>query len=101
MSHVRFNDVSFGQGQASKMQARVASGQRIGHFEVRVDSEKGTKITEFPIEYVGGWNSWTTIETDLLEVVSGTYDNYVVFVSVWGSIKAVNLNWLLINQINY
>ena len=97
MGHVRFNDVNFGEGQAKKMQARVASGQRIGHFEVRIDSEKGTKIAEFPIEYTGGWNSWTTIETDLLEEVSGTHDIYVVFVSVWGSIKAVNLNWLLMN----
>lgn len=96
MSSVRFNRVDFGKGEAKRMKARVACGQRIGSFEVHLGGEQGQLIAEFPIEYTGGWNSWETIETDLLETPSGIHDLTVVFKTVWGSSKSVNLNWLIV-----
>ncbi len=93
-STVQFNRVDFADGSATKMEARIACGQRVGHFEVRIGNEKGKLIAKFPIEYTGGWSTWKTIETPLLEKVTGSQNIVVVFVSDWGSTKAVNLNWL-------
>lgn len=93
---VRFNRVNFGDGKARKIKARIACGQRLGTFEVRLNSEKGKKIAEFPVQYTGGWNSWETVETNLLDKVEGTHDLVVVFRADWGSTKVVNLNWLII-----
>ncbi len=95
MSNVRFNGVDFGNDEAKKLQARIACGQRIGSFEVRLNNPKGKLIAEFPVEFTGGWNTWKTIETDLLESVSGIQDIVMVFKSEWGATKIVNLNWLL------
>ena len=78
------------------MQARIASGQRIGSFEIHLKHPKGKLIATFPVKYTGGWNSWTTIETELTEKVTGLQDIVVVFKSDWGATKIVNLNWLLL-----
>lgn len=95
---VRFNRVDFGGGLAKKMQARVACGQRMGSFDIRLGNPKGKKIASFPMEYTGGWNSWETIEAELEESISGIHDLVVVFNTDWGSTKSVNLNWLLITE---
>lgn len=96
MGSVRFNRVDFGNGNASKIIARVASGQRVGTFELRLNNAKGKRIAEFPVTYTGGWNSWETIETEMLENVKGVHDLVIVFKSDWGADKVVNLNWLVI-----
>ncbi len=98
MSNVRFNGVDFGDGKATKIKARVASGQRNGSFEVRLGGAKGTLIATFPVNYTGGWNKWQTIETNLLHKPEGIQDITVVFKSVWGATKIVNLNWLLLKE---
>ncbi len=95
-SSVRFNRVDFGNGSAKKMQARVASGQRVGSYEVRLDNAKGKKVAEFAIDYTGGWNNWTTVETDITDKPEGVHDIIVIFKSDNGCEKTVNLNWLLI-----
>ncbi len=96
--YMRFNRVDFGKGQARKVQARVACGQRMGSFEIRLDNPKGQKLAEFPMEYTGGWNAWSTIEAEIEGSVSGVHDLVVVFNTDWGSTKSVNLNWLLITE---
>ena len=53
-SYVRFNKVDFGSGNANKMQARMASGQRVGCVEIRLDKLNGPVMAEFPIEFTGG-----------------------------------------------
>lgn len=98
MSEVRFDRVNFGKGEAKKMQARIACGQRRGSIEVRLNSAKGKLIAEFPLEYTGGWNSWTTQEVELKEKVTGVNDIVVVFNCQWGSTKVANLNWLLLTE---
>ena len=94
MSSVRFDRVKF--DGAKKIQARIASGQRNGSFEIRLNNPKGKLIAEFPINYTGGWNAWETIETELKEPITGTHNLVVVFKSDWGNTKSVNLNWLLL-----
>lgn len=98
MSNVKFNEVNFGDGSATKIEARIACGQRIGHFEVRLDSPKGKLIADFPVKYTGGWNLWETIETKLLEKVTGKQNIVVVFIGEHGMEKIVNLNWLLLKK---
>lgn len=98
MSWVKFNNVDFKQGEATKIKARVASGQRNGVFEIRLGNEKGKKIAEFPIHYTGGWNKWENMETNLLEEVKGVQNIVVVFKAFWGSTKTVNLNWLILEE---
>lgn len=94
MSSVKFNGVDFGKGNITKIQARIASGQRIGSFEIRIGNPKGKLIATFPVKYTGGWNSWTTIETELIEKITGLQNIFIVFKSEWGATKIVNLNWL-------
>ena len=96
MSWVKFDRVDFKNGEAKKIKARFAAGQRNGSFEVRLGNSKGKKIAEFPVYYTGGWSKWETIETDLLEEVKGVQNLVVVFKAEWGSTKVVNLNWLLL-----
>lgn len=98
MSSVQFNGVDFGKGTAKKIVARIASGQRIGNFEIRLGNAKGKLIADFPVKYTGGWNSWQTIETNLLEKVEGLQNIVVVFKSDWGATKIVNLNWLKLEE---
>jgi len=97
MGHVRYNRVDFGKkGDVKKIKARIASGHRVGKMMIHLDSEKGTKIAEYEISNTGGWNSWITIQNDLLEKVEGIHDIFVVFSTEWGDTKLLNLNWLLL-----
>ncbi|BDD02345.1 family 43 glycosylhydrolase [Persicobacter psychrovividus] len=97
MSHVRFNRVDFGTGKANKMSARIACGQRVGNFEIRLGHPKGELIADFSVEHTGGWNQWMTLNTPM-KPVKGVHDIVVVFKGEWGSDKVVNLNWLLMSD---
>jgi len=93
---VRFNRFDFGNGSAQKIQARIASGQRVGTFEVRVDSDKGPLLSTFEVKNTGGWNSWVTVSEEIENAPSGVHNIVVVFKAEWGLEKIVNLNWLII-----
>lgn len=95
---VRFDRVDFGDGKARKVLARIACGQRVGSFEVRLDSPKGQLIAEFPVTHTGSWNHWKTVEAEVIEPVKGIHDLVVVFKAEWGLEKIVNLNWLLVQD---
>lgn len=95
-SMVRFDRVNF--DGAKKMQARVACGQRFGHFEVHLDQEWGKMVAKFPVDYTGGWDQWTTLEAELPETVSGVHNIYVLFKPDWGGTKLVNLDWLKLEE---
>ncbi|MFI3278611.1 MAG: family 43 glycosylhydrolase [Rikenellaceae bacterium] len=95
---VTFDGVNFGDGEAKKMQIRMASGQRDGKVEIRLGGPKGQLIASFPIEYTGGWNSWKTYETDLLAEVKGMKNLCMVFATDWGNTKGANVNWLILNK---
>ncbi len=94
---VKFDRVDFGEKKGKNIQARIASGQRIGSFEVHLDSNNGPLVAEFTVTSTGSWNDWTTLTAELSEEANGIHDLVVVFKSEWGLEKIVNLNWLLIN----
>lgn len=95
-SFVTFTNVDFANGGATKMVARMASGQRLGKIEVRKDNPSGDIIATFPIKHTGGWDSWVTLESDIKTKLTGLNDICVVFISENGSTKTANLNWLMI-----
>ncbi len=95
-SYVRFNGVDFSDGKATKMQARMASGQRKGKMQIRIDNQHGKLIAEYPIEYTGGWGKWCTYTAELKQKVTGLHDIYVSFTADAGNTKIANLNWLIL-----
>lgn len=95
-SYVIFKDVDFADGEATKMVARMACGQRLGSIEVRRGNPEGDLIATFPIEHTGGWDSWVTIESDIETKLVGLNDLCVLFLSESGSTKTANLNWLML-----
>lgn len=95
-SSVRFNGVDFGDGSATKMIARIASGQRIGNILVRKGDSNGPIIAKFPIEYTGGWNKWVNVEAPIETKLTGIHDITVVFTAEPGHTKTANLNWLML-----
>ncbi|MFI3319669.1 MAG: family 43 glycosylhydrolase [Rikenellaceae bacterium] len=95
-SHVNFTNVDFADGSATKMVARMASGQRLGKIEVRKGNLTGDIIATFPIKHTGDWDSWVTVESDIQTKLTGLNDLCVLFTSENGSTKTANLNWLII-----
>ncbi|MFR9652179.1 MAG: family 43 glycosylhydrolase, partial [Rikenellaceae bacterium] len=95
-SFVTFDRVDFGDGKSTKMQARMASGQRVGQVEVRQGNTKGKVIATFPIEFTGGWDKWKTYEVEMESQLKGVQNLCVVFKGENGNTKTANLNWLLI-----
>ncbi len=97
-SNVTFQRVDFGDGSATKMQARMASGQRNGVVEVRKSDSKGALIAQFPITFTGGWESWTTVTADIETKLTGVHNICVVFKAEPGNTKTANINWLLLEK---
>ncbi len=95
-SYVKFTNVDFANGEATKVVARMASGQRLGQIEVRKDNPEGDLIAKFPIVHTGGWDAWTTVESDIETKLTGLNDICVLFISEDGSTKTANLNWLML-----
>ena len=62
-----------------------------------LDDIAGKKIATIRSQNTGGWNSWKTVETELLEKVEGVHDLFLVFTSRHGTTKIMNVNWLIIN----
>ncbi|MFI3289686.1 MAG: family 43 glycosylhydrolase [Rikenellaceae bacterium] len=97
-ANVTFQRVDFGDGSATKMQARMASGQRNGVVEVRKSTSKGELIAKFPITFTGGWESWITVNADIETKLTGVHDICVVFKAEPGNTKTANINWLLLEK---
>lgn len=95
-SYVKFNDVDFADGEATKIVARLSSGQRFGDIEIRKDNPEGALIAKLPFSYTGGWESWVTQECDIQTKLKGLNNICVLFKSEAGSTKTVNLNWLIL-----
>ncbi len=95
---VTFTNVDFGDGTATKMQARMASGQRIGSVEVRQSTANGKLIAQFPITFTGGWDQWQTVEADIETQLTGKQNICVVFMAEPGHTKTANLNWLMLQK---
>lgn len=78
-----------------KFSARVSSGMaKGGSIEVRLDSAKGATVGTIKVSNTGGWNSWTTLNTNLSPVL-GKHLVYLVFIGEPQEVAFLfNLNWI-------
>lgn len=96
-AYVRFNRVDFGDGTAEKLTARISGVTTAGTLDIYLDDIAGKKIATLRSQNTGGWNSWKTVETELLEKVEGVHDLFLLFTSRHGTTKIMNVNWLIIH----
>ncbi len=95
-SYVRFNKVNFSSTSPKKVEIRMASGQRQGTIELRIGSQTGKVVAEWPIEFTGrNWDQWITKEADVKNEVTGVHDIFLVFKGENGVTKSANVNWIL------
>ena len=87
--------VDFGTIAATRFVARVASGAQngaIGAMKVVLDSPTGAmSICSIHISNTGGWQSWTTISSNVSSVTR-THSVYLVFTTDQ-DYNLVNINW--------
>ena len=77
--------------------ARVASGLRGGHIEIRLDSVGGQLLGTLDVPGTGGWEKWQTVTADLAALDSypghlHTRDMYFVFKGRKGP-QLFNFDW--------
>ena len=89
--YIKVREVDFSK-QPRLFSASVSSGIRGGVMEVHLDSIKGEKIAEIKIGNTGGWENWTSVNTEIEKTVSGIRDLYFVFKGEKG-VKLMNFNW--------
>ena len=98
-SAVRVNDNSYlvfeGRNLSgiNSVKYRVASAGSGGEIELRLDGPTGTLVNSTTINPTGGWNSWTTVESNLTDP-GGKHDLYFVFKSTPGAKDLFSLNWV-------
>ncbi len=89
---IKLQHVDFGNRQLKSFSARVASGLRGGHIDVRVDSLGGAVVAQIDVPATGGWEEWRTITTENITGVSGIHDLYLCFSGRKGP-KLFNFDW--------
>ncbi len=89
-SWLRFPNVKLPFNYQNNFSVRVASGNEGGSIEVVIDSLDGNIVGKFDIGFTGGWDSWQTLETELVPL-SGTKDVYLKFQGKEGAL--FNLDW--------
>ncbi len=77
--YLKVRDVDFGNQTVSKFEANVSSRYFGGQIEIRLDSISGKLIGTANVPYIGDWNDWKTISTDVNDDVNGIHDLYLVF----------------------
>jgi beta-glucanase (GH16 family) len=91
---LRFDDVNFGTTPLRTFSGRAASGiagGASGLVEVRLDGPTNPVVSSFAIANTGGWQSWRTVPSNILDV-RGVHDVYLTFTSGQPS-DFVNINW--------
>ena len=58
-----------------------SNGHYIGEFKNQNEDGQGTFVWNSGEKYTGGWNTWKTIETPILEKITGKQNIVVLFKS--------------------
>jgi hypothetical protein len=77
-SYIKVRGVDFGDNQASRFTASVASGSSGGVIELHLDSVDGPVLGSLPVSDTGGWYKWQT-RTTSVSGAAGIHDLYFVF----------------------
>jgi len=76
--YLKVRDVDVGNGGISKFEANVSSRYIGGQIEIHIDNMSGELIGTLNIPYIGDWNDWKLLNTEVNNVV-GVHDLYFVF----------------------
>ncbi|SFE89017.1 Predicted alpha-1,6-mannanase, GH76 family [Paenibacillus catalpae] len=98
-AYASYEDIDFGSGAAG-VTVHVASGNKGGSIEVKLDGLDGPTAGVIEIPAFGSWNEWvdvTSIIDDSLAV--GTHDVYLIFHGADGSDYPCNLDWFTFSTI--
>ncbi|MEG6587587.1 carbohydrate-binding protein [Paenibacillus barengoltzii] len=92
-AYVRYEGIDFGSGAAG-ITAHVASGNRGGTIEVKLDSLNGPTIAALEIPAAGDWSTWIDVMSTIDDSAArGIHDVYLVFHGTDGSDYPCNLDW--------
>jgi len=64
-----------------------------GSISIRINSSTGTEIGTFSYSTTGGWDSYTTVATDISSSVTGTHDLFLVGVSGTLNLDQITLHY--------
>ncbi|WP_246510688.1 glycoside hydrolase family 3 N-terminal domain-containing protein [Nonomuraea endophytica] len=93
-----YTNVDFGTPAAVSVTSRVASGASTGGtIQYRLGSTTGPVIASVPISPTGGWQTWTSITTNLTGSAPGVQTVYLTFTAS-GAGDFLNLNWFRFNR---
>jgi len=70
---------SINVGGAFSLRARVSSGGNGGTLQVRTGSQTGPSLGSVTVPVTGGWDTYTTVTTNLTGVPSGTVNVFLTF----------------------
>ncbi|GJM83051.1 hypothetical protein HMSSN139_55470 [Paenibacillus sp. HMSSN-139] len=92
-AYVRYEGIDFGSGAAG-ITAHVASGNRGGTIEVKLDSLNGPTVGTLEIPAIGDWATWIDVMSTIDDTAAaGIHDVYLVFHGADGSDFPCNLDW--------
>ncbi|OEJ98477.1 hypothetical protein A8C32_04485 [Flavivirga aquatica] len=75
-----------------KIDLRVASISNNGKFEIKID---GATDTSLNVQNTGGWQNWTTISSNKINIPSGKHT-----LRIYATKGGFNVNWLRVNSID-
>lgn len=75
---IKVREVDFGGDGASRFEAKVSSRYFGGQIEIRLDSISGELIGTLQVPYIGDWDDWKMISTEVKDV-GGIHDLYFLF----------------------
>ncbi len=87
--YIKVRSVDFGNG-AKKFEASVASAERSGDIEIRLDSTEGTLLGTCPVTNTGGAQNWT-VQSCKINKVNGVHDLFFIFKGGEGDL--FNFDW--------
>ncbi len=76
--YMKVRDVDFGDGGVSKFEANVSSRYFGGQIEIHLDSTDGELMGTLNVPYIGDWDDWEIVATNVGET-KGIHDLYFVF----------------------
>jgi arabinoxylan arabinofuranohydrolase len=93
--HIKVRSVDLGKGPKG-FEARVASANKGGSIEVRVDSRTGPVLATLIVKPTGDDQSWSTQATKIDKKLGGIHDLYFIFKGTEGNL--FNFDWWKFNK---
>ena len=90
--YVKLRAVDFGNGGAEKVVASMSSALSGGTAEWHIDAVDGELMATLVVGNTGGWESFVTVESDIVKDITGIHDVYISFKGYKGC-RLMNFDW--------